>query len=53
MICLLSIEKTREGYFVLVREVDRFGVIVRSFPHITRCRLYRCEDLMEHGAAHM
>ena len=45
---LLSIEKTREECFVLVRGVNCFGVIVLSFLHITVCRLDRWEDLIEY-----
>ena len=40
---LLSIEKAREECFVLVG-VNRFGVIVRVFQHITVCALNRWED---------
>ena len=45
---LLSIEKTRKEFFVLVEEVNCFGVIVRSSSHITGCRPDRWEDLMEY-----
>ena len=45
---LLSIEKTRKECFVFVGGVNVFGVIVRSSPHITGCRLDRWEDLMEY-----
>ena len=45
---LLSIEKTRKGFFVLVGEINSFGVIVRSSSHITGCRLARWENLMEY-----
>ena len=45
---LLSIEKTREECFVLVTEINCFGVIVRSSSHITGCRHDRWEDLMEY-----
>ena len=44
---LLGIEKTRKKFFVLVEEVNCFGVIVRSSLHITGCRLDRW-DLMEY-----
>ena len=45
---LVSIEKTRKEFFVLVEGVNCFGVIVRSSSHITGCRLDRWEDLMEY-----
>ena len=45
---LLSIEKTRNEFFILVKRVNFFGVIVRSSSHITGCRLDRWEDLMEY-----
>ena len=45
---LLSIEKTRKECFVLEGGVNCFGVIVRSSPHITGCRLGKYEDLMEY-----
>ena len=45
---LLSIEKTKKEFFVLVGGVNCFGVIVRSSSHITGCRLDRWEDLMEY-----
>ena len=45
---LLSIEKTRKECFVLEGGVNCFGVIVRSSPHITGCRLDWWEDLMEY-----
>ena len=48
MICLLSIEKTREECFVLVGGLNCFGIIVRSSSHITGCRLDRWEDLMKY-----
>ena len=35
----LSIEKTRKECFVSVGRLNCFGVIVRSFWHITECRL--------------
>ena len=44
---LLSIEKTRKERFSGKRS-KLFGVIVRSSPHITGCRLGRWEDLMEY-----
>ena len=44
---LIGIE-TREAFFVLVRGVNCFGVIVRLYPHIKGCRLDRWEDLMEY-----
>ena len=44
---LLSIEKKRKKFFVLVGGVNCFGVIVRSSPNIMRCRLDWWEDLME------
>ena len=45
---LLSIERTRKECFVLVGEVNCFGVIVPSSSNITECRLGRWEDLMEY-----
>ena len=45
---LLSIEKTRKKWFVLVEGVNCFGVIVRSSSHITGCRQDRWDDLMEY-----
>ena len=45
---LLSIEKTRKKFFVLVGGLNCFGVIVRSSSHITVCSLDRWEDLMEY-----
>ena len=45
---LLSIEKTKKEYFVLVGGVNCFGVIVLSSSHITGRRLDRWEDLMEY-----
>ena len=44
----LSNEKTTNERFVLVGGVKCFGVIVRPSSHITECRLYRWEDLMEY-----
>ena len=38
---LLSIEKTKKEYFVLVGGVNCFGVIVLSSSHITGRRLDR------------
>ena len=32
----------------LIFSEDRFGVIVRSSPHITECRIDRWEDLIEY-----
>ena len=45
---LLSVEKTRKEFFVLVGRVNCFGVIVRLSSHITGRRLDRWEDLMEY-----
>ena len=45
---LLSVEKKSKERFVLVREVNGFGVFLRLSSHIMGCRLDGWEDLMEY-----